>query len=323
MKKVKRWILGVLFVFLGMEVITLAPKRIGKPEEVKIEKVEKRVSPISTTSQIMRGVKLVETGATGKEWELEADYAQGYKEKGTWKMQGVTVRYYGTKNMVYKVTGDSGTIEIETKNMEVYGNVVMETSDGFVMKSQSLFFNSKTRELTTDDFINVTGPKSEGIFELTGRGFKADMKTNIMDLRQDVKALRAISLGKEMNIKSDHARITGINKKARFEKRVQVDIETIRMTGDVADFSYDQQTKALEELFMQGDVHVTDQLHFASSEKARVLFKKDEFILSGNPRVTQNDNELRGEEIHILNGGKSVQVRRARAKVDNEGNSAL
>jgi lipopolysaccharide export system protein LptA len=238
-------------------------------------------------------------------------------------MQGVTVRYYGSGGITYVVTGDSGTIEVDSKNMEIYGNVNMETSDGYVMKSQSLFFESKKRVLSTQDFIAVVGPKAQGVFELTGKGFRSDLKTNMMNLLDDVKAVRSIGTGREMNIKSDKAKISGAEKYAQFDQRVQVDIEAVRMTGESAHFVYSDEQKALKEMAMNGNVHVTDQTHFASSEQAQVLFDKEEFILKGNPRVVQNDNELRGEEIHLLDGGKSVKVLRARAKVDAEGGPSL
>jgi LPS export ABC transporter protein LptC len=315
----RRWILFFLFVLLGMEILTIAPKRLGNKEETKKEKVVKQEpSSITTTAQVMRGVRLVETGKGGKEWELEANYAQGYKEKGAWKMQGVTTKYFGEGENIYKVTGDSGVIELESKDMEIMGNVLMETSEGYTMKTNSVKFNSKTRQLSTKDHVSIRGPKKDGKFELEANGFSADMHTNVMDLQSDVKALREVTKDKDMNIKSATAQIQGKNGIARFKKDVEVDLEGVRMTGSIADFIYDQKTKTLKSLVMQNDVRVTDQEHFSSSDKAQVIFDKNEFILSGNPRVIQNDNELRGEEIHLLNGGKEVRVLRARARVENE-----
>lgn len=320
MKKLKKWALFLLFVLLGMEILTIAPKKLGTKEETKKNKSEKEnaQSQVTTTAQMMRGVRLVEAGKSGKEWELEADTAQGYKEKNAWKMQGVRTKYFGEGDSFYKVTGDAGTIELETKNMEITGNVFMETSDGFVMKTESIKFDSKLRILHTDKFVSLAGPKSEGKFELTAYGLNANLNTNVIDLKNDVKAVREVQKTKEMNIKSVIARIEGKNNVARFEKDVQVDLEGVRMTGSVADFIYNQKTKMLDSLIMQSDVRVTDQERFASSEKAKVNFSKNEYILSGNPRVIQNDNELRGEEIHLLNGGKEVKVLRARAKVQNQ-----
>ncbi|MBK9293180.1 MAG: LPS export ABC transporter periplasmic protein LptC [Oligoflexia bacterium] len=327
MRKLKKWGLFFLFVLLGMEILTIAPKKLGKKEEVKhvshdqdesSQNSNKGPSQVHTTAQLMRGVRLVEAGKAGKEWELEALTAQGYKEKGTWKMQGVTTKYYGEGDAFYKVTGDKGSIELETKNMEIFGNVLMETSEGFTIKTDMVKFNSKSRQLYTDRFVEVLGPKSEGKFELTAYGFNANLNNNIVDLKKDVKAVREVQKNKDMNIKSEIARIEGRHNLARFEKDVQVDLEGVRMTGAIADFEFDKKTKKLDSLLMQKDVRVTDQERFATSEKAKVIFSKNEYVLSGNPRVIQNNNELRGEEIHLLDGGKQVKVLRAKAKVENK-----
>jgi lipopolysaccharide export system protein LptA len=70
-------------------------------------------------------------------------------------------------------------------------------------------------------------------------------------------------------------------------------------------------------LLMKGNVRVTDQKNWASSQYAQVLFEENEFVLFGNPRIIQDENELRGEEIRFLKGGKEVRVSKARAKVEN------
>jgi lipopolysaccharide transport protein LptA len=138
-----------------------------------------------------------------------------------------------------------------------------------------------------------------------------------MTLKQDVHAIKALSDEKTMNIKSSSAKINGKSGEAHFEEQVQVDLDAVRMTGNSADFEYEKDKHALKSLLMKGNVKVTDQRHWASSQYAQVLFDQNEFVLYGNPRVIQDDNELRGEEIRFLQGGKQVSVTKARARVEN------
>jgi LPS export ABC transporter protein LptC len=335
MLRLKRWGLGALLILLGLEILTFAPKRLGSPQEAEMARASKDVkSAVATTSQIMHGVHLVETGGGRKEWELDSDNAQGFKDKGTWKLQGVHVKFFSLPGTVYTVTGKTGSIQTETKDMEVQGDVVTTTSDGYVFKSQYMQYSSKDKTLTTPEFVAITGPKEKGLFELSGKGFKAFLVSNIMDLHHDVEAVKSIDSQERqasltdssantssehvMNIKSVRAHINGKTGDARFEENVQVDIEQVRMTGNQADFEFDTNDRALTSLFMQGNVRVTDQDHWASSQYAQVLFKTNEFILYGNPRVIQNNNELRGEEIRFLKGGKEVRVSKARARVENK-----
>ena len=121
---------------------------------------------------------------------------------------------------------------------------------------------------------------------------------------------------KIMNIRSGWCRVQGNNSEAHFEKDVRVDIGTIRITGEMAEFLYDEVTKNLKSMVISGGVKVTDEGRWATAEKVKVLFAENEFVLQGNPRVVQNDNELRGEEIRLLDGGKKVKVLKARARLD-------
>lgn len=320
MRRLKRWGLVGLLILLGMEILTIAPKKIGSPEDVQKQRSDDLParSAVTTMSQKMHGVHLVETSEGGKEWELDAASAQAFKDKGTWDLQGVKVKFFGTKGSTYTVTGESGSIQTETKDMEIRGNVVTTTSEGYVFRSKSLKYTAKRKDLFTPDEVTMTGPKKDGAFELQGRDFNTTLDDSIMTLKQDVRAVKQINPEKMMNIKSVWSRINGKSGEAHFEEKVQVDLESVRMTGNMADFEYEKEDHSLKSLLMKGNVKVTDQKHWASSQYAQVLFAQNEFVLYGNPRVIQDDNELRGEEIRFLEGGKEVSVIKARARVENK-----
>src|ERR1035438_3482920 len=138
MKRLKTWGLVALLVLLVLEVLTIAPKKLGTaPEPVDNEPAGKKqkekapVSTVATMSQTMQGVHLVETGEGRKQWELDSQTAQGFKDKGTWKLQGVKVKFFSINGSIYSVTGHDGTVQTETKDMFIEGNVVTNTSEGY------------------------------------------------------------------------------------------------------------------------------------------------------------------------------------------------
>jgi LPS export ABC transporter protein LptC len=321
MQYLKKWGLGLLLVLLGMEILTIAPKKVSDSRDTNVVKAPAPIakSSVATMSQVMHGVHLVETGLGRKEWELDSDNAHGFKDKGTWKLQGVHVKFFGNNNNIYAVTGDTGTIETETKDMQINGNVVTTTSEGYVVRTTYVNYKAKSHSLSTLAPVNIVGPKErDGQFELSGTGLNADLDTSVMFLKQDVNAIKSVPPARSMTIKSRWAKIYGKTSAAHFGENVQVDIDNVRMTGEQADFGYDEKSHVLKELLMQDNVHVTDQTHWASAQKAKVLFKENEFILMGNPRVIQQDNELRGEEIRFIDGGKEIRVSKAKARVDNQ-----
>ena len=71
-------------------------------------------------------------------------------------------------------------------------------------------------------------------------------------------------------------------------------------------------------MLISGGTRVTDHDKLATSEKVMVHFDDDRYVFSGSPRVVQNGDELVGDEISFLNGGKQVKVSNARAKIDSE-----
>jgi LPS export ABC transporter protein LptC/lipopolysaccharide transport protein LptA len=344
MKRLRNWGLVALLVFLALEVLTIAPKKLGIAPDPAIKEAEERKkaleekaqpSQVATMSQTMQGVHLVETGSGRKEWELDSQTAQGFRDKGTWKLKGVKVKFFSLSGSTYTVTGENGTVQTETKDMHIEGNVVTNTTEGYAFKTKSLTYSAGEKTLTTDEFVRLWGPKREGVFEITGIGLKADLQGSAMDILHDVRALKDItsdgtaspSMGtatdnsdsvKTMTIKSEKSHLNGKTSEVHFQDKVQVDIEAIRMTGNQADFLYDKKTHGLTSLLMQGNVRVTDQEHWASSQYAQVLFKQKEFVLYGDPRINQNGNELRGEEIRFLKGGKEVRVSKAKARVEEQ-----
>lgn len=322
MKRFKRYGLIALLLLLGMQILTIAPSKIGsnKPDPaVVLEEVPKPKAPKELLSQTMQGVRSVGTSPKGREWELFAQSAQGYREKGQWELANVNVKFFGKEGTYYTVTGNRGTIDGETKDMDIEGDVVMRTSSGYVLKTDSMAYGAVKKTLQTEERVVMTGPKkNDEVLKMEGKGIRVDIDSNVMSLKSDVKTTKSVPPSRTMTIKSDWATINGKSNEAHFEENVRVDIDRVRMTGDMADFIYNSRKKALESLDMKGDVKVTSGDRWASSQRAKVLFQKDEFILTGSPRVIQDENEMRGREIRFLKGGKEVRVVKAKAKVDNE-----
>jgi hypothetical protein len=75
--------------------------------------------------------------------------------------------------------------------------------------------------------------------------------------------------------------------------------------------------QTVESVTVEGGVKVTDVDKWATSQKVSVHFDNDKFVFNGMPRVVQSGDELIGDEIVFLKGGREVQVSRARAKIES------
>jgi lipopolysaccharide export system protein LptA len=111
---------------------------------------------------------------------------------------------------------------------------------------------------------------------------------------------------------------------ASFQGKVVLDVDDMRITGPKADFLYDSTGDILKSVLFSGGARVSDPNKWATSDQVKVDFQQDQYIFSGDPRVVQNSDELRGEKIIFHNGGKRIEVIRAKAKIDKgrlEGNN--
>ncbi|MNL10806.1 hypothetical protein D3C87_1316180 [compost metagenome] len=63
---------------------------------------------------------------------------------------------------------------------------------------------------------------------------------------------------------------------------------------------------------------MSDVDKYATSESVNLDLLADKYVFKGRPKVIQNNDELSGEEIIFLEGGKKVKIERARAKMEKK-----
>ena len=128
---------------------------------------------------------------------------------------------------------------------------------------------------------------------------------------------------KKIFIKSHRAQFSGASQYARFLDNVVIDYDTMRMTGPDATFNYDSQKDFVSSLNVQGGVKVSDLDKWATSQMVDVEFDKEKYIFKGEPRVVQNNDELKGEEIIFYEGGKKVKIKKARANLSDKSDEVI
>jgi LPS export ABC transporter protein LptC len=292
--------------------------QIPKDTNASLGKSIADLAPKGAGGQILRGVHSIEVNSDGKGWELWADRGVRPKDSGEWKIETVRVKFYASNGVTYIVTGRTGGVNPATYDLWIKGNVETKSSNGYVFKSPSVVYNSKLKKLTSPEALEMIGPTdAEGSrLELSGEDMFADLNSNDIKVNRKVQARKRVHGEKTAQIQSTAAHFSGATNLAAFTGGVTIDVETMRITGPEARFTYDSKRNALESLMVAGGVKVTDSDKFATSGSLSVYFKDDRYIFKGSPRVVQNEDELIGDEIVFLQGGKQVQVINAKAQVD-------
>jgi LPS export ABC transporter protein LptC/lipopolysaccharide transport protein LptA len=322
--------LSLAFLVLLIQIVLIAPSQIRDKDEAAILPVATQGSPAKLlepasggengVDQSMKGMHMTETEEGAKDWELWADRAISMKAKDLLELEKVKTIFFSDNGVTFTVTGKKGQVFAKEKNLWVEGNVITRSSNGYVFRTERVAYDSKARQLHAPGHVEMLGPKDgDGLsLKLTGIGMNASLERSSMEVLRDVKAEKMLDKGRKAFIRSHRARFSGKDRTAIFQGDVILDMDSMRITGPAAEFEWDGKAQAVKTVNFSGGARVSDADKWATAENVRVDFEKNRFVFRGNPRVVQNNDELRGEEIVFFDGGKRVQVRRARAKMDEK-----
>ncbi len=324
MSKRNSIILGMLFLILVVEILIFAPNELGiSPAEDQAQQTAAAPPDQEKpgTGQVMSDVYSIEAKGENREWELWADKALGPRNnKDEWTIQNVRVKFYADNGVIYNVTGKTGYVAPMRNDIRVVGNVITKSSNGYTFKTESAFYESGKRRLSSPTAVTMSGPADDngGPLTLNGGDLLADFNTNEINITRAVKARKVVKNNKVATIQSSKAEFSGRTNMARFLGNVVMDYDTMRVTGPEARFMYDSKSRSLDSIEVAGGVRVTDTDKFATSKSVSVSFKNERTVFNGMPRVVQNGDELTGDQIVFLDGGRKVQVSNAKADFDPE-----
>jgi LPS export ABC transporter protein LptC len=319
--------LSVALLALVVQIVLIAPRQIRDSESraalmptPEFDRTQGPAGNPNGVDQSMGAMHMIETQEGRKEWELWSDKAISLKAQDILELESVKAIFFSDNGVEFTVTGEKGTVQTKTKNLSVEGNVITRTSNGYTFKTHSVDYESKFRQLKTVDHVEMFGPKdSQGnSLHLTGIGMDASLIRSTMEVQNDVKGEMTLEDGRIAYIKSHRSLFTAKDKTAKFYDDVVLDLDSMRITGPVANFAYDPKADQVRSVVVEGGARVSDIDKWATAQNVSVDFESNKFVFRGSPRVVQNNDELIGDEIIFLNGGKQVQVERARAKVDEK-----
>ncbi|HEY8270790.1 MAG TPA: LPS export ABC transporter periplasmic protein LptC [Pseudobdellovibrionaceae bacterium] len=318
MKNLKNILFVILLVFLFIEVLIIFPNRL----EHKEEEAPVASTPLHSTQpeQKMKGVHLVETHQGHRDWELFSAAAEGYQGKSAWELKNVKVLFYNKEKVSFTVTGDLGSIDGKSKDLRIKGNVVTQSENGYTFKTSAIFYNSQKRQILSPEKVTMQGPKDEmgDGFVLEGANMLVLVDDSQMTINQNVRGSKKFKDGKDFFITSDKADFSGQSHQAKFSGNVEMKYANLHLKGPAAVFQYKGNTALINYIQMQGGVRVNDIDKVATADTVNLDLFKNIFTFRGNPKVIQNNDELSGDEIIFLDGGKKVKVEKVRARMEKK-----
>ncbi|MGZ3721342.1 MAG: LPS export ABC transporter periplasmic protein LptC [Bdellovibrionales bacterium] len=319
--------LSLALLGLLIQIVLIAPSQIRDAEtkaavlptpDLTGANDSKELAKDSNVDQSLKGMHMIETQEGRKEWELWSDKATSLKSQELLQLETVKAIFFSDSGVTFTVTGKQGLVQTKSKNLRVEGDVVTRSSNGYTFRSEVMEYASAGRSLSAPGHVEMFGPRdSEGhSLHLTGVGMKASLELSNMEILSEVKAEKGLDKGRKALITSHRSIFSGKDKTAKFLDDVVLDLDNMRITGPEARFDYDAKSDMVKSVYVSGGTRVSDADKWATAQNVNIDFKSNKFIFRGSPRVVQNNDELRGEEIVFLDNGKQVLVQKARAKVD-------
>jgi len=330
--KIKNIAFIALLIFLFVEILIIFPSKLQQEDDkalrARVEEQERRQmangdkaeSPSAMADQRMGGIHLVESQQGLRDWELFAQSAEGSQGTGAWKLHQVKVLFYTKEKVEFTVTGDEGSIDSKSKDLSILGNVVTKSVNGYTFQTPSVFYSSQKRLIESPEDVTMRGPRDntgEGLL-LKGRHMFVTVDDSKMIIKESVTARKPMKEGKTFDIAADSAEFSGKNREGKFLGKVRMTYDNMHLEGPEASFLYGSGADILSSVAVKGGVKVSDADKFATAQSVDLDLLANKYIFKGSPKIIQNNDELSGEEIIFLDGGKKVKIDKVRAQMENK-----
>ena len=128
-------------------------------------------------------IRFVEDKRGEKTWELEAKSVHQYQEENMMVLEDVKVTFYGKDGRTFFLTGKQGKVYQDSKNVELTGDVVLTSDDGYQLKTHSASYRDAEKIVTTPDPVEIEGEQ----IRLTGKGMLVHTEDKTFKILSQVK----------------------------------------------------------------------------------------------------------------------------------------
>ena len=181
MRRIKFAILIALILLSG---IVLASLWANLRERKASEAIEKHPA-VSTrgADTHLEKIRFVEDKHGEKTWELEAKSVYQYQSQNMVVLEDIKLTFYSKEGRTFFLTGKQGKVYQDSKNMELMGDVVLTSSDGYRLKTHSASYRDAEKVVSSSDPVEIEGEQ----FRLTGIGLLVHTEAKTFKILSQVK----------------------------------------------------------------------------------------------------------------------------------------
>ena len=236
---------------------------------------------IAEGSQQIDGFFLAGYGEKGKKtWDISGKTADIQDEMV--RMDNITGNLYGEQENI-KLTSDNGDFNRKDGKVHLEDNVVITTTSGARLVTDSMDWDRKNQLVTTPDVVNITrdniktvGRGARGEPSLKKVSLKEDVQVDILPVQDKDKALNKVVINCDGPLDVDYDKNI-----ATFNNNVKVVTKDNIMQSDVMDVYFITSTKKDEKAKPAGK----DATGFGMAGSSI-----DKIVARGNVKITRGEN---------------------------------
>ncbi len=132
----------------------------------------------------MKDVFLTEDNEGIKAWELKAKWAKIYRKDNKTILEDLRIKVFAKGRKPIHITGDTGELDNEKKDLRIRGNVEVVSEEGFTLRTEEILWLNKKREIVNEKpvWLSARG------FRLQGKGLLVKVDKQQFSLREKVTA---------------------------------------------------------------------------------------------------------------------------------------
>lgn len=181
----KKNIKTILTIFLSIFLLAISISLFLNLSLQKGRKDISRKHPPSSADAVISKVHYIEDKDGRKEWELEADSAQHLQGGEVTELEDVKITFYTKDKKIYKAKGKKGKLINKTKDVELTGNVVVTSQNGYELTTTSLNYKADKKQVFTKERVELTGSK----MYTEGNGLILDMNKETISILKNVRTV--------------------------------------------------------------------------------------------------------------------------------------
>lgn len=148
------------------------------PEEVTVTRTE-------APDEVFTDFVTMESDSGLVQWRLIAPKATRYSKQRLIMLESPVIEFFDKEGIRQTtLVSDAGEYSENTRDMLAFGNVRVESIEGDVLETDSLFWDSRADKILSNSFVRLT----RGRDVLTGYGLECDPNLNSVDIKKDVQA---------------------------------------------------------------------------------------------------------------------------------------